>query len=1001
MKKLVKYFSSSLIGLLLFTSLVTPTFAEAVKADYIKENGFYVELLEEATLVDLESQKKLVTLSEGIVLKVTLQEEELLTLWNKEVVQLVTTSFEEREVEEDFDIEPERNGTLLTTSEVTILNVEEKEEVLATIEKDVKIDFHAQTEEGYQVFVGTTEGYINSPDVKMVEESENETEEEIVEESEETTTEEETTTDEENNEAPETSTEQPADEATETTAKPSTDKNKALETVEEEGSDTTELLATTNFTSSDQYFEASDRLSVYDNSSGKLVHVGYLNKGQVFPRVSDYGSWHKIKYGNGHGFVWKASTIPATQEKINSIKNLNNGQPNSGRLIETIDTISVYDNSSGSLVSFAFLFKGITYPIIGDYGSSWVKVDVAGRVGYVYKPATKTTFQPTDKYFEVTESNIPVLENSQSDAKVVGYLTKGQVFPRVDEQNGYHRIKFGNEYAFVSKTNTTPSDASKIKNENKGLKNSSVHIVTTADVSLYDNSTGSLVLMGTMLKGTRYPIISQTSSWIKVDVGGRIASIYKPATRQEFQASDEYFQVIQDRVTVYSNSTGALLPVGHLIKGQSYKRVSDYGSGWHRIKYGNGYGYVWKEATTVSTSSAVPKQNPGKENAERMIYTTDNLTVYDNSTGKLLPFGSIRFGETYPIIRDYSSTWYEVDFAGRLGYVLKSATQEGTTNKTTQYDLTLEQMLNIQYSLFPKPQTEEKYQSYYYMREDGLDVEGDTGTVNSPETGGFNVRDEPNKYAESFGYLLNGEEVKVIGLDPEIDEDGFQWYKVVPEYINAKKVDTIKYMNPENYLQDSFQFLVLSKPANTNYNELNEKILVGKEKLSGTGKAFVQAAKNHKINELYLISHAFLETGHGTSELSQGMVVTEVDGNPVEPKTVYNMFGVGANDRCQLGRSEDCGAEFAYEKGWFTPEEAITGGAKYAAERYVYNPELKQDTLYKMRWNPGSSEKEGRNQYATHIKWATIQMDILADMYQKVETDNVLIFDYPVYKNTN
>ncbi|NLP51815.1 glucosaminidase domain-containing protein [Bacillus sp. RO1] len=999
MRRLGKFFSSSLIGLLLFTTLVTPTFAEAVKAEYIKENGFYVELLEEATLVDMKSQEKLVTLSKGIVLKVTHQGEELLTLWNKEVVQLVTSSFEEVEVEEN--IEAERVGTLLTTSEVTILNVEEKEVVLATLEKDVTIDFHAQTEEGYQVFVGTTEGYINSTDVKMVEEaSENETVEETLEESEETTTVEETANVEENDEAPETSTEQPADEATEATAKPSTDKNKTLETVEEEGSDTTEVLATTSFTSSDKYFEAADRLSVYDNSSGKLVHVGYLNKGQVFPRVSDYGSWHKIKYGNGYGFVWKASTIPATQEKINLIKNLNTGETNSGRFIETIDTISVYDNTSGSLVSFASLFKGITYPIIGDFSSSWVKVDVAGRIGYVYKPATKTTFQPSDKYFEVTGSNAPILENGQSNAKVVGYLSKGQIFPRVDEQNGYHRIKFGDGYAFVSKTNTEPSDSSKIKNENKDLKNSSTYIVTTSDVSLYDNSTGSLILMGTMLKGTRYPIISQTSSWIKVDVGGRIASIYKPATRQEFKAADEYFQVIQDRVTVYSNSTGALLPVGHLIKGQSYKRVSDYGNSWHRIKYGNGYGYVWKEATTVSTSSAVPKQNPGKENADRKFYTIDNLTVYDNSTGKLLPFGSIRFGESYPIIRDYSSTWYEVDFAGRLGYVHKSATQEGATYKTTPYDMTLEQMLEVQYKLFPKPQTEEKYQSHYYMREDGLDVNGDVGTVNSPETEGFNFRDEPNKYAESYGYLLNGEKVEVIGLDSAVDEDGYRWYKVFPKYINAKEEDTLSKLNPENYQEDNLQFLVLSKPANTDYNDLND-YLEDENIFLGKGKAFVQAAKRYQINELYLISHAILETGRGTSELAQGMLVTEVDGKAVEPRTVYNMFGVGANDRCELGRSQDCGAEFAYKKEWFSPEEAIIGGAKYASEQYVYNPEFKQDTLYKMRWNPGFTGIEGRNQYATDIAWADSQVKILAGMYQVIETDNVFTFDYPVYKDSN
>ncbi|NLP52718.1 N-acetylglucosaminidase [Bacillus sp. RO1] len=1035
MSKLIKYFSSSLVGLLLFTSLVTPTFAEAIKSDLIDEGGFYIELIQEASLLDVENQKKLVTLMEGVVLKVNRQGEELFTSWNEDEVLLDAPVYEEVMVEMEVDEEEyeedttktENFGTLLTTSEVEIYDLVEDDKILATIENEVLIDFHAQTEERYLVFVGNIEGYIESKDVMVVKELEEEPlpvsegEDEAVEESKET---EDTATEEsgdaegnvntetegeevEKNEAEEVEfqEETPSQENSEqldaNTSKSSLEKSKVLDvnTTVEEGkttitSTTSNVTETREFVATDKFFEASERLSVYDNSSGKLVHVGYLNKGQIFPRVSDYGSWHRIKYGNGSGFVWKASTVPATQEKIDALKNLNNGQANSDRLIETIDTISVYDNTSGSLVSFAFLFKGITYPIIGDYSSSWVKVDVGGRIGYVYKPATKTPFETTDKYFEVLDNNVPVFENGQSDSKVVGYLTKGQVFPRVDGQNGYHRIKFGNGFAFVPTEKTAPSDASKIKNENKSLVNSTLHVVTTSDVSVYDNSSGSLVLMGTMVKGTRYPIISQTKSWIRIDLGGRIGNIYKPATRQEFVTTDEYFQVIQDRVTVYSNSTGSLLPVGHLIKGQSYKRVSDYGS-WHRIKYGNGFGFVWKEATTVSTSSAVPNQNPGKVNSDRKLSAIDNVTVYDNSTGTLVPFGSIRFGESYPIIRDFSSNWYEVDFAGRIGYIYKPATHEGPIYNYTQYELSLNQLMDIQYKLNPPPQTDRKYQLHYFTRSDGLDVVNGVGTVNKAE---WNVRTSSDTSSRSVGILRNGNKVTVVGQ--ELGRDGYIWYKVNMQWVNALPEDAAYYMNPENFEKESksfYQFLVLSKPAGANAKELNDKILINKGTLTGKGQAFVDAAKQYSINELYLISHSFLETGHGKSSLATGMLVSKVDGNPVTPKVVYNMYGVGATDRCALGTAQDCGAEFAYKSGWFTPEEAIVGGAKFAAERYVHHPQYKQDTLFKMRWNPGYTGQYGRNQYATDMAWADKQVYTLTNLYDVLDTYENLTFDIPVY----
>ncbi|MGD6871012.1 glucosaminidase domain-containing protein [Sutcliffiella horikoshii] len=1039
MSKLIKYFSSSLVGLLLFTSLVTPTFAEAIKADSIEEDGFYIELLQEASLLHVESQEKLATLMDGVVLKVNRQGEELFTSWNQGEVLLENPVYEEVDVEMEVDevgeeeptTEPENFGTALTTAEVKIFDTVDEDKVLATIENDVLVDFYAQTEKGFIVFVGNLEGYIESTDVIVMKELEEETfpendgsdvtDEQSEEETEETVTEEtpdtegEDVRENEGEESTENETEevefeeeQPSeensDQPVENTSKSSLEKNKALEvkeTVDEETitstSSTSNIPASRDFVATDKYFVASERLSVYDNSSGKLVHVGYLNMGQVFPRVSDYGSWHKIKYGNGDGFVWKASTVPATQESIDAVKNLNNGQTNSERLIETIDTISVYDNTSGSLVSFAFLFKGITYPVIGDYSSSWVKVDVAGRIGYVYKPATKTPFETTDKYFEVLENNIPIYETGQSDSKVVGYLTKGQVFPRVDEQNGFHRIKFGNEFAFVSTVQTAPSDVSKIKNENKSLENSSLHVVATSDVSVYDNSSGSLVLMGTMLKGTRYPIISQTNSWITVDLGGRIGKIYKPATRQEFVATDEYFQVIQDRVTVYSNSTGALLPVGHLIKGQSYKRVSDFGS-WHRIKYGNGYGFVWKEATTVSTSSAVPNQNPGKGNSDRKLSAIDNLTVYDNSTGTLLPFGSIRFGESYPIIRDYSSAWYEVDFAGRLGYVYKPATHEGPIYNYTQYELSLSQLSDIQYKLNPPPQTDRKYQLHYFTRSDGLDVVNGVGTVNKAE---WNVRTSSDTASRSVGVLRNGNKVTVAGQ--ELGRDGYIWYKVNMQWVNALPEDAIYYMNPDNFERESksfYQFLVLSKPAGATAKELNDKILINKGTLTGNGQSFVDAAKKYSINELYLISHAFLETGHGKSSLATGMLVSQVDGQPVTPRIVYNMYGIGATDRCTLGRAQDCGAEFAYKSGWFTPQEAIVGGAEFAAERYVHHPQYKQDTLFKMRWNPGFTGQYGRNQYATDMAWADKQVYTLTNLYDVLDTYENLTFDIPVFTGT-
>src|SRR5699024_8556005 len=141
------------------------------------------------------------------------------------------------------------------------------------------------------------------------------------------------------------------------------------------------------------------------------------------------------------------------------------------------------------------------------------------------------------------------------------------------------------------------------------------------------------------------------------------------------------------------------------------------------------------------------------------------------------------------------------------------------------------------------------------------------------------------------------------------------------------------------------------------------------------------------INELYLISHALLETGRGSSNLARGILVNKVNGKSVTPRVVYNMFGIGAID----SNADKYGSEKAYELGWFTPEAAIIGGAKWISNSYINNPTYQQDTLYKMRWNP---KQPGVHQYATDIAWASKQtrtLDTMVLLAQKY--DLILNFD--------
>ncbi len=178
-----------------------------------------------------------------------------------------------------------------------------------------------------------------------------------------------------------------------------------------------------------------------------------------------------------------------------------------------------------------------------------------------------------------------------------------------------------------------------------------------------------------------------------------------------------------------------------------------------------------------------------------------------------------------------------------------------------------------------------------------------------------------------------------------------------------------------------YQFIDLSQTNNVSVDVLNA-YLNGKGVLQGKGQQFKDAADLYGISELYLVTHACLETGDGSSRLANGV---EVNGT-----VVYNIFGIGAYD----SNAVKYGSEYAYACGWTSVDEAITGGAAWISANYINNPQYKQNTLYKMRWNPDSP---GDHQYATDIDWATAQAKTLKTMFDSFPNAE-LTYEIPLYK---
>ncbi|MCX8959570.1 N-acetylglucosaminidase, partial [Erwinia psidii] len=219
----------------------------------------------------------------------------------------------------------------------------------------------------------------------------------------------------------------------------------------------------------------------------------------------------------------------------------------------------------------------------------------------------------------------------------------------------------------------------------------------------------------------------------------------------------------------------------------------------------------------------------------------------------------------------------------------------------------------------------------------------------------------------------------MVKKQKELKATPVKWTK--KGFVAASEEEIRNYVDPVNYLEgaNKYQFVNLSASSGVSEVDMNA-FLNGKGALEGQARTYLDAAKKYNINEVYLAAHSALETGNGSSELANGVMINGTK--------VYNMYGIGALD----GNAVTTGAQYAYKQGWTSPEKAIEGGAKWISDKFVNGSE--QNTLYKMRWNPASP---GTHQYATDVNWAVAQTKNMKKMFDSFPDAN-LSYDIPQFK---
>ncbi len=236
-------------------------------------------------------------------------------------------------------------------------------------------------------------------------------------------------------------------------------------------------------------------------------------------------------------------------------------------------------------------------------------------------------------------------------------------------------------------------------------------------------------------------------------------------------------------------------------------------------------------------------------------------------------------------------------------------------------------------------------------------------------------------------------------------------------FYSANKNLVAYYMDPRNFLNESFLFYFEQLSYNSSYHTTSvvEKTLANSF-LKAYKTNYYNAGRNNKVSPVHLATRSMLELGSSASFLTTGASFV-YNANyyknvaSIYNKTFskcYNFYNIGAYSDTKPAQNAAiyaCGGstlkETSYGRPWNTEDKAINGGALFLGNGYINKG---QDTLYFQKFNTSSYTENQKysHQYMQNIQAPSQEGSDTFDGYQKIgliNSSQSFTFIIPVYNN--
>lgn len=435
---------------------------------------------------------------------------------------------------------------------------------------------------------------------------------------------------------------------------------------------------------------------------------------------------------------------------------------------------------------------------------------------------------------------------------------------------------------------------------------------------------------------------------------------------------------------------------------------------WYKLKYNSSYAYITSEYVKVTSKGKIKTNKTVEKPSDKYPFGTANTTVdYKAAPGNDFPsLGNIAKGTQITILGKFvlnDTEWYQIVQGQYKAYCLASKLDIAEGTEITEI------VSPFEFKGVATDYLNYRLSAGVSMALKGMFNKGDTVTVIEAVKSGkeiwYKVKIGTSSYYSSSDYItLNREsapkdslpitETMVVELEAAakpseltgtatvvegtyIPKDGSTWFNACTKAVEY-------YLDPRNFLNEDRVYMFEDETYHKEYQTVQvvNKVLEGTQlpKYGFNANLFVEASAANNISPVTVAARARQETGGGSDA---------INGSSYNGRIVYNPFNIGAYSSSNPLLN---GLKYAYNAGWFTPRDAVYGGASFLAKDYISKG---QNSLYFQRFNVANGlSKVGTHQYMTNLTAPYSESYSTKTSYSTYGISNeALTFIIPIYNN--